>query len=55
MVQPDPDLSAAARDVLHELEAFARVNPEASAPVIAWFLAMRFCAARLKRKYRPGP
>jgi len=31
-VAPDPDLSPAARDVRHELEEFARLNPDASGP-----------------------
>lgn len=48
-MQPDPDLSPAARDVLHELESYARLNPDASAPVLVFHLAKRWIPGWLKR------
>jgi hypothetical protein len=51
-VQPDPPLSGAARDVTHELEAFALRHPDAKATVIAWHLACVWVPGRLRRKYR---
>jgi hypothetical protein len=52
MQQPDPPLSAAAADVRHELEAYARRWPEASAVGIVWHLARVWIPARLKRRWR---
>ena len=53
MQQPDPGLSTAALDVRHELEAYARRWPEASAVGIVWHLARVWIPARLKRRWRP--
>lgn len=49
-----PPPSPAAREVLHELREFATRHPDAPAVVIAWYLAARFCPARLRKKYQPG-
>ena len=51
-MQPDPPLSPAARDVLHELEAFARVHPEASAGGHRVALARQWIPGKLKRRWR---
>ena len=47
-----PDLSPAARDIQHRLEALALAHPEASAPVLVWMLALEYVPARLKRRHR---
>jgi len=51
-MQPDPPLSPAARDVLHELEAFTREHPHASPVVIVWHLARQWIPGKLKRRWR---
>ena len=48
----DAPLSTAARDVLAALEAVARRHPDAGKPVLAWYLALRYCPKRLRRKHR---
>ena len=45
-MSPDPPLSPAAVDVRHELESYARLNPDAPATVLVFHLA--------KRGYRDG-
>jgi len=50
-VQPDP-LSPAALDVRHELEAYARRWPDATATGLVWHLATLWIPARLKRRWR---
>jgi len=45
---PEPDLSPAARDVLHELEQYARLNPDASGPVLVFHLAKLWIPGWLK-------
>jgi hypothetical protein len=54
IVQPDtpgtPDgLSPAALDVLHELESFARLNPDAPATALVWHLARKWIPGWLKK------
>ena len=48
MQPPDPDLSPAARDVMHELAEIARQYPDASPPVLVLKLARRYIKPRLK-------
>jgi hypothetical protein len=43
------DLSPAARDVLHELESFDRLNPGLNAPALVWHLARKWIPGWLKR------
>ena len=45
---PDPDLSPAARDVIHEVGEIARQYPDASPPVLVLKLARRYIKPRLK-------
>ena len=52
-MQPDPGLSAAARDVRHELEVYALRHPRAGGVAIVWHLARVWIPARLKRRWRP--
>jgi len=47
-MQPDPPLSPAARDVLHELGSFARLNPDAPATVLVFHLAKLWIPGWLK-------
>ena len=53
MPQPDPPLSPAARDVIHEVGAYARRHPEAGTVGLVWHLARVWIPARLKRRWRP--
>ena len=53
-MQPDPPLSPAARDVIHELEGIARQYPDASPPVLVLLLARRYIRPRLKWGERRG-
>ncbi len=48
MSQPDPGLSPAALDVRHELEEYARLNPDAPATVLVFHLAKRWIPGWLK-------
>lgn len=49
MPSPEHDLSPAARDVLHELESFDRLNPGLNAPALVWHLARKWIPGWLKR------
>ena len=48
-VQPDDGLSAEAQAVRYELEAYARLNPNAPATVLVWHLARRYIPGWLKK------
>lgn len=50
--EPDPDLSPAALDVIHELEEFALLNPDAPATVLVMHLAKRWIPGWLKKPGR---
>ena len=45
---PEP-LSPAALDVLHELERYTRLNPDAPASALVWHLARRWIPGWLKK------
>lgn len=51
-MQPDPPeaVSVAALDVLHELESFARLNPDMPATVLVWHLARKWIPGLLKKR-----
>jgi hypothetical protein len=51
--QRDRGLNDAALNVRDVLEQVAREHPDGSAPGYVLLLARRFCAAKLKRKWRP--